>query len=642
MSENVELPNHISLSANQQTNERLWPTVGNRMERELDAIESLGFKTQPWKADPDAAQSVAMAPLDIDWLIAQRELPYLVQALPTHLLYRSIMNHGVEDSLEVIEWVRGEALVRVLDYDLWTNAHSKEQAFGNGDSPSAERFIQWIKWWNEISPEFAAQRVVELDEGLIVGCMTAACEIIPVGLNRNQEELSDDYWITPDNRFGLKLKTSEASDFEILHQFVHSLYKRDVRLAQSILAHSAMLIREESIEEARRWRDGRLEEQGFLSPDEARYLLKPKSNKQLVEMIRIAVATEPKRYSTVSSSEASDASPLPTEMQERIFEYVQQIDGDELAQEIEQLLGTSELVRLVGTSAPHPEILLQDEDVMDLFVEKLSRRTHQILVNLEAQKVRTLKQKLQQSESTLLIDQTIAWLAENNLERAMDYKARMARSINTLAAAMGVVNETSELARVVSAVRGCLNVGLERLVKTPEVFEFSSINCNTDSHDSLRNVTTAAAAMTAVGPEALFQIGWQTLQDMAMDALQILVYNVDNNKELKTKIGSDFVVQLADGESVRLSVLQLQSQGRHLEVRKWMQQLASHVDPAIQHILSSTLNRLPVFPIILMEENATTRGSVEVKPYERLEEIERTRDFWKHSSRVVGFSGRED
>ena len=200
-------------------------------------------------------------------------------------------------------------------------------------------------------------------------------------------------------------------------------------------------------------------------------------------------------------------------------------------------------------------------------------------------------------------------------------------AMNTLAAAMGVVNETSELARVVSAVRGCLNVGLERLVKTPEVFEFSSINCNTDSHDSLRNVTTAAAAMTAVGPEALFQIGWQTLQDMAMDALQILVYNVDNNKELKTKIGSDFVVQLADGESVRLSVLQLQSQGRHLEVRKWMQQLASHVDPAIQHILSSTLNRLPVFPIILREETGAIRGTTEVKPYEVMYEVESTRRF---------------
>ncbi|NBW83424.1 hypothetical protein EBR21_16875, partial [bacterium] len=419
----------------------LWPTVGNRMERELNAIESLGFKTQAWKADNDAAQAVSMATLEINWLIAQRELPYLVQSLPTHLLYRSIMNHGVEDSLEVIEWVRGDALVRVLDYDLWMTPHSKEQSFGFGDYPSAERFIQWIKWWNEISPEFAAQRIVELDEGLIVGCMTAACEIIPVGLNRNQEELSDEYWITPDNRFGLKMKTSDDSDFDVFHQFVHSLYKQDVRLAQSVLAHSAMLVREESIEEARRWRDGRLEEQGFLSPDEARDLLKPKSNKQLVDMIRVAVSTEPKRYSTATSGESNDLATVPSELHERIFEYVQKIDSDELAQEIEQQLGTSELVRLVGTSAPHPEILLQDEDVMDLFVDKLAKRTHQILLNLEAQKVRALKQRLQQSDSSLLIDQTIAWLSENNLERAMDYKARIARCINTLATAMGVMNE---------------------------------------------------------------------------------------------------------------------------------------------------------------------------------------------------------
>lgn len=616
--------------------------VGERMERELNAIESVGFKTQAWKADADAGQSVSMATIDVDWLIAQRELPYLVQSLPTHLLYRSIMNHGVEDSLEVIEWVRGEALVRVLDYDLWTNPHSKEQSSGFGDYPSAERFIQWIKWWNEISPEFAAQRIVELDEGLIVGCMTAACEIIPVGLNRNQEELADEYWITPDNRFGLKMNTSDDSDFEVFHQFVHSLYKQDVRLAQSVLAHAAMLVREESIEEARHWRDGRLEEQGFLSPDEARHLLKPKTNKQLVDMIRVAVATEPKRYSTVSAGETSEMTPVPSELHERIFECVQKIDSEELAQEIEQQLGTAELVRLVGTSAPHSEILLQDEDVMDLFVDKLAKRTHQILLNLEAQKVRSLKQRLQQTESALLIDQTIAWLSENNLERAMDYKVRMARCINTLAAAMGVVNESSELSRIVAAVRGCLNVGLEKLLKTPEMYEFNKTFSVSETQDSIRNVAEASAAMTAVGPEALFQLGWQTLQDLAMDALQMLVYTIDNNEQMKTKIGSDFVVQLSDGETVRLSVLQLQSQGRHLEVRKWMQQLASHIDPAVQHILDSTLNRLPVFPIILMEENATTRGSTAVKPYERLEEVERTRDFWRHSSRLVGSSGRED
>lgn len=620
-------------------------SVTERLERELLALDALGFKSQPWKSDSETASAIAASTIDIDWLVAQRELPYLVQTLPPHLLYRSLMNHGIEDSLEVLEWVRGEALVRVLDYDLWVTAQSGGNVLAESEQPSGERFIQWIRWWNEVSPEFAAQRVVEFDEGLIIGCMTAACEIIPVGLHRSQEELADDYWVTPDNRFGLKMKTMDEGDFEVFHQFVHSLYKQDIRLAQTILAHSAMLVREESVEEARRWRAARLEEQGFLSADEARHLLNPKSNKQLTDVIRTAVKTEPLRYSARPLEFASESAvPLRSdadeELRERLVEFVQKRDVDELAAEIEKTLGTGEIVRFIGTSAPQSEMLVQDEDVIDAFVDKVTKQTAQILLSLEAQKMRDFRAAVQRSNDVFLFDATMAWLSEHQLEKIVDYKTRIARTTNAVAAALGVSNEPSELSRVLVAVHGCLNVGLERLTRDPDRFLLGEELGTVNAQFALPEIAKSSAILTAVGPEAVFQVGWQTLQELASDALQMLVYTVDNNDKLKSKIGSDYVIQLSDGQAVRLSVLQLHSRGRYLEVRKWLSDLEPFFDISVHHILKSTLNRLPVFPILMSEGNSGTRGTTAVKPYERLEEVEKVRVFVGRLPQMVSFTGQ--
>ncbi|MEY3901696.1 MAG: hypothetical protein RL189_1002 [Pseudomonadota bacterium] len=620
-------------------------SVVARLEREMESLDAIGLKSFPWKADSENASSLVAAAIDVDWLIAQRELPYLVQILPPHLLYRSLLNHGVEDSLEVVEWLRGNALVRLLDYDLWTKTHSYGELVAADEQPSGERFLQWIKWWNEISPEFAAQRVMELDEGLLIGCMTSACEIIPVGLNRSQEELSDDYWITPDNRFGLKMKTFEQSDFEVFHQFIHALYKQNIRLAQSVLAHSAMLIREESVEEARRWRAGRMEDQGFVDADEARHMLIPKSSKQLADLIRIALRSESQNSSLTSATEMNEvatgaSAAMDDDVREQLIDFLNSRDSDELAQEIENCLGTQEIVRLVGTSAPQSDILLQDEDVVDAFVERMGARVRQIVLNLEVQKARELRQRVRDDKSSLLLDQVMAWLGEESVEKVATYKTRIARTTNAVASALGAAHEPSELARVLLAVRGCLNIGLERLMADTDKFlpaEFSGMET---AETDVQAVIRASKIFSAVGPEAVFQTGWQSLQDLAMDSLQMLVFTLSKGGKSESKISDEMLVTLSDGQQLKMSVLHLLSRGRYADVRKWLQALHINIDPALGHILHATLNRLPVFPIVLMEENATARASTAVRPYERLKEVEKTRLFFGRLPQMLDSMGQ--
>lgn len=595
-------------------------TVSRKLQREVDAIEAIGFGTQPWTGK-DQGADVTLPVLDVNWLIAQPLLPYLVHTVPTHLLYRSLTEHGLEDSLEVLECVRGETLVRLLDYDLWQSNDYTSSFLSANEDLSAERFLQWVKLWNEISPDFAVERLLDLDEEVIFGCLTAACEIVPVGLNRQQEELTDDYWMTPDNKFGLKLKTPDEAAFEVVHGLVHSLYKKDVRLAQQVLAHSAMLIREEVIEDARRWRQGRLEDQGFLPSDEARHLLVRKSHKALEELVKIAL----KQHSAlnafegaapVGSAESPEGCATPAARDEdavaRIHDVVQKLNSDVLQQEIAAHLTQGDILRLTGHSVLQEDMLAEEEDLLQAFSEKIVDECQHLLMRLDAHNLK--KKQRQDGQSSRLIDRVMFSLSDNDPQLALEMKARVARISNGVLAAFGVVQGSSDVGRILSALRGSLNLGLERALKHPERL---GIDLALDD----RSDETALHLLKLLGPETVFQIGWQTLQDLVEDAVQSVL------SALPGQASRTFRIQLEDETQIELPVAQLLSAGRYLELRRWLQSILPDASISLRHVLLSTVNRLPLFPILLSEDVGVTHGRAELKPYESLQEIDLIKEF---------------
>lgn len=609
-------------------------TVSRKLQREVNAIEALGFGTQPWRVADDGAD-VTIPLFDVNWLIAQPLLPYLVHIVPTHLLYRSLTEHGLEDSLEVLECVRGETLVRLLDYDLWHSNDYTSSFLGANEDVSAERFLQWVKLWNEISPEFAVERLLDLDEEVIFSCLTAACEIVPVGLNRQQEELSDDYWMTPDNKFGLKIKSADEAAFEVVHGLVHSLYKKDVRLAQQVLAHSAMLIREEVVEDARRWRQGRLEDQGFLPSDEARHLLVRKSHKALENLVKTALKQHkvssdsegPAPAGSVDSQAASGAAAGPDEdTVERIHDVVQKLNPDVLQQEITAHLTQGDIVRLTGRSVIQEDLVAEEEDLIRAFSEKIVDECQRLLMRLDAH---NLKKKTQDEQPTRLIDRVLFILSDSEPEIALEMKARVARISNGVLAAFGVVQGSSDVGRILSALRGSLNIGLERALKHPESLGID-LPLNGQSDES------AVHLLKALGPEAVFQIGWQTLQDLVEDAVQAVLSALPDHASVTFKI------QLEDSTQLQLPVEQLLPAGRYLELRRWLQSVLPDASISLRHVLLSTVNRLPLFPILLSEDVGVTHGSAELKPYESIQEIDLMKEFIESLPNFVTAASQEE
>ena len=606
--------------------------VSRKLQREVDALESIGFGTQAWKVD-DAGSELTLPMLDVNWLISQPLLPYFVHLVPTHLLYRSLSEHGLEDSLEVLEYVQGETLVRLLDYDLWQCADQGAGFLSASEDLSPDRFLQWVKLWNEISPEFAAERLLDLEEEVIFGCLSAVCEIVPVGLNRQQEELNDDYWMTPDNKFGLKLKTPDEAAFEVVHGLVHSLYKKDVRLAQQVLAHSAMLIRDEVVEDARRWRQGRLEDQGFLQSDEARHLLLRRTQKSLHNMIQTALSQNNSHESTEKSGASYEALAVASARDEeaisRIHDVVRKLSNEALQSEISAHLPSAKIQQLIGHDSVQQDVLSEEEELVDAFAAKVTDDCKFLLAKLEAHSAKI--SKLRRGENELLIDQVMTLLAQKQPTQAVEFKSRIARISNGVLAAFGVVQESSGVARVLHALRGAMNIGLERALAQPESLGLGAV-VDKDQHDSTEQ---ALHLMRVVGPEVVFQMGWQALQDLVEDAIQSVVASQKFRNVASCK------VTLADGDTIELPIVQLLQGGRYLELRRWLQSVLPVEQVSLRHVLLSTVNRLPLFPILLSEEGNVTRGSTEVKPYERLQEVEVTRDFLSSLPRIMDAMSQE-
>ncbi len=108
----------------------------------------------------------------LNHILGQPELPAIIQSLDASVLTKLVHHVGLEDSAEIVSLATVEQLKQVFDEDLWINvAPGQEEVF------NAERFVLWLEVMLEVGPEFAARKLLELDEDLVT---LALCRLILV------------------------------------------------------------------------------------------------------------------------------------------------------------------------------------------------------------------------------------------------------------------------------------------------------------------------------------------------------------------------------------------------------------------------------------------------------------------------------
>ncbi len=95
--------------------------------------------------------------------IEQPELISNIQNMSAGMLHRLIDHIGLEDAGELVSIATTEQLKSIFDEDLWkSGTPGKEEAFDAG------RFALWLEIMLEVSESFAAGKLMELDENLVV------------------------------------------------------------------------------------------------------------------------------------------------------------------------------------------------------------------------------------------------------------------------------------------------------------------------------------------------------------------------------------------------------------------------------------------------------------------------------------------
>jgi hypothetical protein len=90
------------------------------------------------------------------------DLVHVVQSLEPQLLARVIEQVGLEDAGEIVALVTNEQLEGVFDQDLW-----RSEKPGEDETFDAERFVLWLSVLLESGEEFAARKLLELDQDLV-------------------------------------------------------------------------------------------------------------------------------------------------------------------------------------------------------------------------------------------------------------------------------------------------------------------------------------------------------------------------------------------------------------------------------------------------------------------------------------------
>lgn len=121
-------------------------------------------------------------------VLDDHELVAAVRGLPPRALARLVEHVGLEDAGELVALATADQLAGVLDEDLWRATRA-----GGDEAFDAARFVTWLEVLVEAGAGFAARRLVELPEDLVVHALHQHVLVIDVdALAVEVSELDED------------------------------------------------------------------------------------------------------------------------------------------------------------------------------------------------------------------------------------------------------------------------------------------------------------------------------------------------------------------------------------------------------------------------------------------------------------------
>jgi len=224
-----------------------------------------GIKCFSWEISKPLEQGLDISCIDFSHVLERRDAKSYIQTLSPFLVYKSIVEYGLEESAEILVLLSQEQLTRLFDYALWTD-----------DQLDHRKLMKWLSVFQQLEPKILFERFKGLEEEYQLAFLD---KHIRVYTQESFERLSDihqDRLIQlPSRDYYYQILSDDQELADFIQKLIEVILSQDLRYAYNLLAHASYQVPCEQEHQLKQFRQARMEEEGFLSYEESLQIFCP-------------------------------------------------------------------------------------------------------------------------------------------------------------------------------------------------------------------------------------------------------------------------------------------------------------------------------------------------------------------------------
>lgn len=215
------------------------------------------------KLDPFVEERAALAVAEgrrkLDVILDSRDPEALVRSLPAEDVYFAIQELGLEDAGPLVRLADAEQFRTFVDLDVWEDYELQPR-----------RLLLWLRLARGEDVEAYREKVRALDIEVLELLVRGVVRVVDLEEDEGAENEDFEGTVerTPEGRF-LLVYSQDGPEYAAARRLVEELYEEDPFQAGRFLYAIRWEFESELVETALRWRQGRLADLGFPSPEEA-------------------------------------------------------------------------------------------------------------------------------------------------------------------------------------------------------------------------------------------------------------------------------------------------------------------------------------------------------------------------------------
>ena len=228
------------------------------VQHNLDA----GHQNLPWSVNEPSG---FLAGLDFDAILDSPQAKEIVQSLPVQALYLGLKKKGIAECLSVLPLLSQDQVVRIVDFDCWAK----------GDLLPSKAF-DLLSYFAAVDEEQLYKRFAYLDEEYQLAITTGFFRVYEAESREDlADHLQDIVYEMPCRTVFYEIVTENDKERHFLETLMDSAKEFNLRYAYSLLGHSSYMPPGEQELLIKKFREARMEEEGFVPYERSLELFAP-------------------------------------------------------------------------------------------------------------------------------------------------------------------------------------------------------------------------------------------------------------------------------------------------------------------------------------------------------------------------------